>query len=72
MKLERLLDRAIVKPRASGGSTLLDSVQANVCEAERANIKVLCSKSAGLSYKLSELNVVVLGNAGVSALVDNE
>ncbi len=42
--------------------------------AEGVNVgsKVLYSKSAGLSYKLSELNVVTLESADVLALVYNE
>ncbi|ATW05988.1 10 kDa chaperonin [Candidatus Hodgkinia cicadicola] len=87
MKLKPLLDRVIVKPlepikRTPSGLVLPSFVQANVCEAEvlRAaeclNIgfdsKALCSESAGLSCKLSEVNVVVLKSAGVLALVCNE
>ncbi|XXN13637.1 MAG: hypothetical protein AAI902_00120 [Candidatus Hodgkinia cicadicola] len=87
MKLKPLIDRVIVKPlepvkRTSSGLILPDSVQSNVCEAEvlwvaeGLNIdvgsKVLYSKSAGLSYKLSELSVVILKSADVLALVYNE
>ncbi|AUG34095.1 10 kDa chaperonin [Candidatus Hodgkinia cicadicola] len=87
MKLKPLLDRVIVKPlepikRTSSGLILPDSAQANVCEAEvlwiaegvniNVGSKVLYSKSAGLSYKLSELNVVILKSADVLALVYNE
>ncbi|AUI38857.1 10 kDa chaperonin [Candidatus Hodgkinia cicadicola] len=56
MKLEPLLDRAIVKPLEpikSASGAALDSVQANVCEAEAlwaaegANVRVLCSYICG-------------------------
>ncbi|AUG91430.1 10 kDa chaperonin [Candidatus Hodgkinia cicadicola] len=87
MKLKPLLDRVIVKPlestkRTPSGLILPDFAQANVCEAEvlwvaeGLNIgvgsKVLYSKSAGLSYKLSELSVVILKSADVLALVYDE
>ncbi|ATW06066.1 10 kDa chaperonin [Candidatus Hodgkinia cicadicola] len=87
MKLKPLLDRVIVKPlepikRTPSGLILPESVQANVCEAEvlwtaegvdiDVGSKVLYSKSAGLSFKLSELNVVILKSADVLALVYNE
>ncbi|AUG34209.1 10 kDa chaperonin [Candidatus Hodgkinia cicadicola] len=87
MNLKPLLDRVMLKPlepikRTSSGLVLPDSAQASVCEAEvlwmaegvniNAGSKALPSKSAGLSYKLSELNVVILKSADVLALVYNE
>ncbi|AUI38887.1 10 kDa chaperonin [Candidatus Hodgkinia cicadicola] len=81
MSLKPLLGRLILEPLEpiKGASSGLP-VQANVCEAEvlwvaegvNVGSKVLYSKSAGLSYKLSELNVVTLESADVLALVYNE